>query len=61
MTKDYDDFLSRKVEAARASMRAGLGRTNDAVEGKFAARRAGTLRQVLALVHKALQWPPVRR
>ena len=38
--RDYDAFLGRKVEAGRASMRAGVGRSNDEVEAKFAARRA---------------------
>jgi len=38
--RKYDDFLSRKVEAARVSMRAGLGRPNEEVEAEFAARRA---------------------
>lgn len=36
---EYDDYLQRKVEAGRASMRAGLGRSNDDVEVEFAARR----------------------
>ena len=39
--RDYDAFLRRKVEAARASMRAGHGRPDDEVEAEFAARRAG--------------------
>lgn len=39
--RDYDEFLRLKVEAGRASMRAGLGRSNDDVEAEFAARRAG--------------------
>ncbi len=39
--RDYDAFLRQKVEAARASMHAGQGRTNDEVEAEFAARRAG--------------------
>ena len=39
--RDYDAFLRRKVEAARASMRAGHGRPDDEVEAGFAARRAG--------------------
>jgi len=39
--RDYDEFLSQKVEAGRVSMRAGLGRSNEAVEAEFAARRAG--------------------
>lgn len=38
-TRDYDDYLRRKVEVARASMRAGRGRSNDEVEATFAARR----------------------
>ncbi|WP_341991903.1 hypothetical protein [Azorhizobium sp. AG788] len=35
----YDDFLSRKVAAARESVRIGEGRSNDEVEATFAARR----------------------
>lgn len=38
--RDYDTFLRRKVEAGRASMRGGIGRSNDEVEADFAARRA---------------------
>lgn len=38
--RKYDEFLSRKVEAGRASMRAGAGHSNDEVEAIFAARRA---------------------
>ena len=38
--REYDEFLRRKVEAGRASMRAGLGQSNDEVEAEFAARRA---------------------
>jgi hypothetical protein len=38
--RDYDAFVRGKVEAARASMRAGEGRTNDEVEAEFSARRA---------------------
>lgn len=38
--REYDAFLHRKVEAGRASMRAGLGQSNAEVETKFAARRA---------------------
>ena len=37
--REYDAFLGRKVEAARASVRAGVCRANDKVEAKFAARR----------------------
>lgn len=35
----YDEFLRRKVEAGRASMRAGVGKTNKKIEGKFGSRR----------------------
>ena len=38
--REYDEFLRRKVEAGRASMRAGKGATNEAVEAEFSARRA---------------------
>ena len=38
-SREYDAFLQRKVEAARSSVRAGQGRSNDEVEAKFAARR----------------------
>jgi predicted transcriptional regulator len=38
--REYDEFLRRKVEAGRVSMRGGLGRSNEEVEAKFAARRA---------------------
>lgn len=40
--REYDEFLRLKVEAGRASMRAGRGRPNDEVEIEFAARRART-------------------
>jgi predicted transcriptional regulator len=38
--RQYDEFLTRKVNAGRSSMRAGVGHTNDEVEATFAARRA---------------------
>lgn len=38
--REYDEFLGRKVDAGRASMRAGVGHSNDEVEATFAARRA---------------------
>jgi predicted transcriptional regulator len=38
--REYDEFLRRKVEAGRASMRAGLGQPNEEVETEFAAKRA---------------------
>lgn len=37
--RDYDDFLRRKVQASRASMHAGQGRSNEEVDAAFAARR----------------------
>jgi len=37
--REYDEFLQRKVDVARTSMRAGRGRSNDEVEAKFGARR----------------------
>lgn len=37
--RQYDNYLRRKVEAGRASMRAGRGRSNDKVEAQFAAKR----------------------
>jgi hypothetical protein len=36
----YDEFLRQKVDAARALMRVGRGRSNDEVEAAIAARRA---------------------
>ena len=38
--REYDEFLRRKVEAGRVSMRAALGRSNEEVEAEFAVRRA---------------------
>lgn len=37
--RDYDAFLQAKVDAARGSVRDGLGRSNEDVEADFAARR----------------------
>ena len=34
--REYDAFLASKVEAGRVSMRAGVGRSNEEVEAKFA-------------------------
>jgi predicted transcriptional regulator len=42
--RDYDDFLARKVRAARDSIEAGEGRPDEEVERKFAARRRATLK-----------------
>lgn len=39
----HDDFLRAKVEVARVSMRAGLGRSNEDVEAAFSKRRAKAL------------------
>ena len=36
----HDSFLTSKVEAGRASLRAGAGRSNAEVEARFAALRA---------------------
>jgi predicted transcriptional regulator len=38
--REYGEFLHRKIELARSSMRAGQGLSNDEVEADFAARRA---------------------
>ena len=37
--REYDAYLRGKVEASRASMRAGQGRSNDEVEAEFVSRR----------------------
>jgi predicted transcriptional regulator len=39
-SREYEAFLQRKVDNARAAMQAGEGLTNDEVEAQFAARRA---------------------
>jgi len=39
-TREHDEFLLRKVQAARTSMHVGAGISNDEVEAQFAARRA---------------------
>ena len=44
--REYDAFLGRKVEVGRMSMRAGVGRSNEEVEAKFAARRASAASQL---------------
>ncbi len=38
--REHDVFLRRKVERARASVRAGQGRSDEEVEAEFAGRRA---------------------
>jgi hypothetical protein len=44
--REYDDFLRRKVDLARSSMHAGLGRANDEVDAEFAARRTAAASRV---------------
>ncbi|WP_110655841.1 antitoxin of toxin-antitoxin stability system [Salinicola halimionae] len=44
--REHDEFLRRKVEKARASMRAGRGRPNEELEVEAAARRTALLRQI---------------
>ena len=43
--REYDEFLRRKVEAARTSMQTGRGRSNEDVEADAAARRTDLLRR----------------
>ena len=43
--REYDEFLRHKVEAGRASMQDGQGRSNDEVETEFATRRARVTRR----------------
>ena len=43
--REYDEFLRRKVDVARASARAGRVTPKDQVEAKFAAKRAGLARK----------------
>jgi hypothetical protein len=44
--REYDEFLQSKVDAARQSIRADRGSSNDEVEAKFAARRAELARAI---------------
>jgi predicted transcriptional regulator len=39
-SREYDEFLQRKVDASRASIRAGREVSNEDLEAEFAARRA---------------------
>jgi len=39
-SREYEEFLQRKVNIARSFMNAGEGLSNDEVEAEFAARRA---------------------
>ncbi|MGC3871665.1 antitoxin of toxin-antitoxin stability system [Halomonas sp. GXIMD04776] len=45
-SREYDEFLSRKVEIAQASVQAGRGRSNEEVEAEATLRRAELLREV---------------
>jgi hypothetical protein len=38
--REYNQFLYRKIEISRISMREGVGHSNDEIEAEFAARRA---------------------
>lgn len=40
---EYDDYLQRKVDAARASLQASRGRSHAEVESTFSALRAEAL------------------
>ncbi len=42
--RGYDEFLHRKIEASRASMRTNQGQPNSEVEAEFAARRVSVVR-----------------
>lgn len=42
-TQEYDDFVRRKVEVARAQVTAGQHRSNTDVAAEFAAKRAALL------------------
>ncbi len=44
--REYDDFLRRKVEKARAQIQAGEHRSNEDVSTEFAAKRAQLLAQL---------------
>ena len=44
-SRERDDEFCALVEASRASMRAGLERSNDEVEAEFSARRASVASQ----------------
>jgi predicted transcriptional regulator len=43
--RQYDEFLRKKVDAARASVQAGMGRSNEEVESAFAERRAQAVKK----------------
>jgi predicted transcriptional regulator len=43
--RQYDEFLRKKVAAARASVQAGTGRSNEEVESAFVERRAQAVKK----------------
>jgi uncharacterized protein YndB with AHSA1/START domain len=43
--REYDDFLTLKVQTARTSMHVGMGTSNEEVEAQFIARRANVAGQ----------------
>ena len=49
----HETFIRRKVRAARAEVVESVGRSNEAVEADFAARRDALLRGVRPSVNKA--------
>lgn len=44
--REYKEFLRRKVEKARASMEAGIGKSSEEVEAIFAEKRAALRRSI---------------
>jgi hypothetical protein len=46
--REYDEYLRRKVEAARADKEEGRSLSNDDVEAEFAAIRSDLLNQAKA-------------
>jgi predicted transcriptional regulator len=43
--REHDEFVRRKVEVARSSMRAGQGASSEEVEAEFATRRVSVIDQ----------------
>lgn len=43
--REYDEFLRRKIEVARAQRRAGASYSDEEVEAEFAAQRTALLRE----------------
>ena len=43
--RQYDEYLRKKVDAARTSVQAVTGRSNEEVESEFAARRAQAVKK----------------